>query len=113
MVDALVEKVIQAETREQLEVAGPRARPGAARQANLGAELVQRQVPRRLLGRVRPPRDPAALRARRRLLVVRPGEVRQAEGRGRAALTGSMIRKSVKRFSGSIMRIMIIRAELP
>ena len=66
--------------------AGACARPGAARQADLGAELVQRQVPDRLLGRVRPAARAAALLPRRRLLVVRPGEVRPAQGRGRAAL---------------------------
>ena len=86
VVDALVEKVIQARTREEMEVRVRALDRVLRAQADLGAELVQRQVPDRLLGRVRPAARAAALLPRRRLLVVRPGEVRPAQGRGRAAL---------------------------
>ena len=44
VVDALIEKIIAAKSRDDMEVRGPRARPGAAREADLGAELVQAQL---------------------------------------------------------------------
>src|ERR1051325_1215736 len=67
----------------------PGARPRAPRRALLGIGLVQAGALDRLLGRVRPPGDQAALRARRaRNLVVRRREGRE----GRALrLTGRAI----------------------
>ena len=89
VVDALIEKVIEAETREELDVRVRALDRVLRAMQNLGAELVQRQVPGRLLGRVRPPRDQPPYARGDDDLVVRPGEVRRAEGRGRAALTGA------------------------
>ena len=77
VVDALVEKIAHAATRDELNVDLPRARPRAARRALLGADVVQRRRLGRLLGRVLAPRDPAQARRRRpRHLVVgrRQGE---------------------------------------
>ena len=89
VVDALIEDVIAADSRPQME-ARVRALDRVMRsKQNLGAELVEGLLLDRLLGRLRPARHPAEVRARRQLLVVRPGEVRQAEGRGRPALTGA------------------------
>ena len=86
VVDGIIELIIAATVARGARRPGEGAGPGAAPEADLGAELVQGLVLDRLLGRVRPAGDAAALFARRRLLVVRPGEVRRAEGRGRVAL---------------------------
>src|SRR5262249_7198975 len=67
----------------------PRARPGDPLGPLLGSALVQALALARLLGRVQPPRDKPALRARcPRDLVVRPrqgGETRARIARDRAA----------------------------
>ena len=57
VVDALIEDIIAADSRAGDGGAGPRARPGAALEADLGAELDQGVVLGRLLGRLRPPRS--------------------------------------------------------
>ncbi len=86
VVDALIEEVIAAKTRDEMD-ARVRALDRVLRSKQiLGAELDQARLLGRLLGRLRPARPAAALLARRRLLVVRPGQVRQAEGRRRASL---------------------------
>ncbi len=90
VVDALIEQVIAAKTRDDLQVAVRALDRVLRARQNLGAELVQAELLGRLLGRLRPPGPAGALFARRQLLVVRPGEIRQAEGRGGAALTRGM-----------------------
>ena len=50
VVDALIEKIVAAKTREELDRPGPRPRPGAALDADLGAELDQGQLLGRLPG---------------------------------------------------------------
>ena len=87
MVDALIEEIIAADSREQLDV--------RVRALDRVLRAKQIWVPNWHKGAFwvaywdvfGMPRGAARLLPRRRLLVVRPGEVRQAEGRGRAALT--------------------------
>ncbi len=77
VVDALIEKIVHAATRDELNLSLPRARPRAARRALLGADVVQRLGLGRLLGRLLASRDSAQARRRRaRHLVVgrRQGE---------------------------------------
>ena len=64
VVDALIDKVIEAKSRDELSDGDAGARPRAARRPLLGAAMVQGGPPRRLLGQVRPARRETALRAR-------------------------------------------------
>ena len=84
VVDALIEKVIQAKSREELDTRVRALDRVLRAKQNLGAELVQRQISGRLLGRVRQTARTAALFTRRRLVVERPGQDRPAD-RGRCA----------------------------
>ena len=88
VVDALIEKIIAADSRDELDV--------RVRALDRVLRAMRIWVPNwykanywvaywDVFGR---PDRAAALLPRRRLLVVRPGQVRQAEGRRRAALTG-------------------------
>ena len=64
-VDVLIEKIARGEDAQGADHRLPRARPRAARRALLGADVVQRHKPRRLLGQFsRPRRDRNSARAR-------------------------------------------------
>ncbi len=85
-VDGIIELIIAAGSREELDGRVKALDRVLRSKQILGAELEQGGVLDRLLGRVRQARRAADLRAGGRLLVVRPGQVRCAEGRRRAAL---------------------------
>ena len=63
-VDALIERVIAAKNREEMQHRGPRARPRAQGRPLLGAALVQGLKQRGLLGQIFPARHETTLRPR-------------------------------------------------
>ncbi len=60
-IDALIDTIITAHSRTELTIACTRPRSRGPRRTLLGAALVQGTIPDRLLGRVRPPGQQAAL----------------------------------------------------
>ena len=82
-VDALIEKIIAAETRADADHRLPRARPRDPRRALLDSALVHGGALDRLLGRVRLPAEEAALCPRRsRDMVVRSATRRRSSNGG-------------------------------
>ena len=92
-IDALIEKIIGADNRGRSDHRVPRLRPGVPRRALLGAAMVSRHAPDRLLGRVRTSGQAAALRARRR----RAGELVDRSRQGGQGRAGEIVHERLYR----------------